>query len=332
MEPEKRKALVIGASGHIGNAIARALLSAGWEVRACGRRKTPPLNLRDVPLTYLAGDVDAPGQLDRWFAGHELVVDNAAPYPIDVVFPGLEPKHDPFAYAEARTARIIEAVRRQDATLIYVGSFTSVVKPRTEGQRFREKLIRWTLPYFEVKELIELRLLDACRRGMRAVLLNPTYCLGPWDLHDRRMCTIPLLLSGEIPGHISQMLNVIDVRDLATATIRALEAETYGRPLMIAAHNIYTQDFYSLICDLGGVPPPRIASSTTMAMTGSYLVEVAYGMFGRQTPIMSAGMMMATAYDYLPQESALKELGVDPRPLADTITDAIQWYRRIGYC
>ncbi len=324
----KSSALVIGAGGHVGNAIARALLAAGWTVTACGRRRTPPLNLRNLPLTY----VEAPGQLDRWIDHHDLVVDAAAPYPMELIFPGVEPKQAPFAAAEVRTARIIEAIKRHDVTLVYVGSFISQVAPRTAAQRLRARLIRWTLPYFEVKELIESRLLDASRRGLRVILLNPTYCLGPWDLHDRRVCTIPLLLSGEIPGWITQMLNVVDVRDLAAAALRALATERFGEPLLISGHQISTYDFYSLICRLGGVKTPRFATSATLAMIGSYLLEMGYSVLGQQTPIITAGMMMATAIDYLETGSALKGLGIVPRPLSETVRDAIEWYRMIGYC
>jgi dihydroflavonol-4-reductase len=332
MKAEMSRALVIGAGGHVGNAITRALLAAGWSITACGRRSSLPLNLRDLPVKYLCGDADAPGQLDRWMPGHYLVVDAAAPYPMEVLFPGLEPRQDPFAAAEVRTSRIINSVLRHDVVLVYVGSFISLVTPHTDAQRIRAQLIRLTLPYFEVKELIEARLLDAARRGLRAVLINPTYCLGPWDLHDRRVCTIPLLLSGEIPGWITQMLNVIDVRDLAAATLRALETERYGEPLLMTGHSISTRDFYSLICELGSVSPPRIASSATLAMVGSYFMELAYSLLGQQTPIISAGMMMATAVDYLQPGSALKDLAVTARPLDETIRDAIRWYRMIGYC
>jgi dihydroflavonol-4-reductase len=328
----EKSALVIGASGHVGNAITRALLAAGWSITACGRRNSPPLNLRDLPVKYICGDADMPGQLDRWLPGHHLVVDAAAPYPMEVLFPGLEPRQDPFSTAEVRTSRMINAALRHDVVLLYVGSFVSRVTPRTDAQRFRAHLIRFTLPYFEVKELIESRLLEASRRGLRAVLINPTYCLGPWDLHDRRVCTIPLLLSGEIPGWITQMLNLIDVRDLAAATLRAVEAKRYGEPLLMTGHSISTRDFYSLTCNLGNVSPPRIASSATLAMAGSYLMELAYSMLGQQTPIISAGMMMATAIDYLQPGSALKDLGVSARPLNETIRDAIRWYRMIGYC
>ncbi len=326
------KALVIGASGHVGNAITRALLDRRWQVTACGRRAAPPLNLSGLPVTYLPGDADTPGQLDKWIAGHDLVVDGAAPYPMSIVFPGREPERDPFIVAELRTRRLLDAVLKHDALLAYVGSFVTLVSPRTEAQRVRAQMIRLTLPYFEVKELIESQILDAGRRGVRAVLINPTYCLGPWDLHDRRVCTIPLLLCGEIPGRITQMLNVIDVRDMAAGLMAAIDAERYREPLLMTGHNISTHDFYALICEMGGVPIPRFATATSLAMFGSYWTEVMFSMLGQQTPIISAGMMMATAIDYLDAGSVLEELGITPRPLSETIADAIQWYRQIGYC
>ena len=326
------KALVIGASGHVGNAITRALLDRRWQVTACGRQAAPPLNLSGLPVTYLSGDADTPGQLEKWIAGHDLVVDGAAPYPMALVFPGREPERDPFMVAELRTRRLVDAVLKHDALLAYVGSFVTMVNPHTEAQRVRAQMIRLTLPYFEVKELIESQILDARRRGLRAILLNPTYCLGPWDLHDRRVCTIPLLLCGEIPGRITQMLNVIDVRDLAAGLMAAIERERCGEPLLMTGHNISTEDFYALICEMGDAPIPRFATATSLAMFGSYLTEVVFDMLGEQTPIISAGMMMATAIDYLDARSVLEELGITPRPLTETIADAIKWYRAIGYC
>jgi dihydroflavonol-4-reductase len=326
------KALVIGASGHVGNAITRALLDLKWEVTACGRRAAPPLNLSALPVTYLAGDADAPGQLDKWISGHDLVVDGAAPYPMSLVFAGREPEQDPFFAAEVRTRRLLDAVLRHNARLAYVGSFVTHVSPRTEAERVRAQMIRLTLPYFEIKEFIESQILDARRRGLRAIILNPTYCLGPWDLHDRRVCTIPLLLCGEIPGRITQMLNVIDVRDVAAGLVVAIETGRYNQPLLMTGRNISTEDFYAMICQVGGVPMPRFVTATTLAMFGSYWVEVMFSMLGQQTPIISAGMMMATAIDYLDTGDVLEQLGIAPRPLVDTIADAIKWYRAIGYC
>lgn len=326
------KALVIGAAGHIGNAITRALLERKWDVTACGRRPIPPLNLNGLPVTYLAGDAESPHQLDQWIAGHDLVVDGAAPYPLSLVFAGREPEQDPFLAAEKRTRRLLNAVLRHEARLAYVSSFVTQVSPRTQAQRFRAQTIRLTLPYFEVKELIESQILDDARRGIRAIIINPTYCLGPWDLHDRRFCTIPLLLCGEIPGSITQILNVIDVRDVAAGLLAAIEAERYGEPLLMTGCNVSTHDLYSSICEIAGVTAPTFATSSTLAMFWSYWTEIMFNMLGQQTPIISTGMMMATATDYLHSSRVMEDLGIRSRPLSETIRDAIKWYRTIGYC
>jgi dihydroflavonol-4-reductase len=326
------RALVIGASGHVGNGITRALLDRKWVVTACGRRLTPPLNLTGLPVNYLPGDADKRGQLDRWLEGHDLLVDAAAPYPMAPLFPGRTPDGDPFVAAETRTRRLIEAVFKRGLRLAYVGSFVTAVRSGVGAQYLREHVIRWALPYFEVKELIEAQLLDAARRGLRVVLINPTYCLGPWDLHDRRVCTIPLLLSGEIPSSINQMLNVIDVRDVAASLMVALEGERYGEPLLVSGHNIWTRDLYELTCQMGGVAAPRFATATDLAILGSYSAEVMFSMLGQQTPIISAGMMMATAFDQFHPHMRTAGLAITPRPLTETIADAIRWYRAIGYC
>ena len=187
-------------------------------------------------------------------------------------------------------------------------------------------------PYFEVKELIETQLLDASRRGLEVVLANPTYCMGPWDLHDRTLCTIPLLLRREIPSSISQMLNVIDVRDVAAGIVAAIDAEGYGEPIQMGGHDVLTGDLYSLICELGGVAPPMISTATSLALAGAYSAELVLGAIGEKTMLPAGGMMMATMFDYMAPSRELELLGIKPRPLNETIVDAIKWYRQIGYC
>ena len=326
------RALVIGASGHIGNAIVRALLDAKYEVTACGRRKAPPINLSGLPIRYVTGDTETVRQFDKWIAGHDLVVDAAAPYPLDVISPFNRNGADPLAHAERRTRRLLTAISRHRARLVYVGSFVTQVRPESSGQRFQHDLMRLAHPYFEVKRLIESQVLDAGRRGVPIVIANPTYCLGPWDLHDRRLCTIPLLLRGEVPGSITQLLNVIDVRDVAAGIVAALDKQLYGEPFQMSGHNILTNEMYSLICEIGGVPPPRVSVAPSFAIAGAYLAELMWGAVDEKTPLPAGGMMMATLFDSMPASEQLQELGIIPRPLRETIADAIEWYRQIGYC
>jgi dihydroflavonol-4-reductase len=327
------KALVIGAGGHIGNAIVRALLDRGDEVTACGRRSTPPANLDGLPVRYARGDAQTPGQLDKWIEGHQLVVEAAAPYPVGVFSIAGGVVGNPIFGADTRTRALLEAVSRHDARLIYVSSFATLTRPRTPAQQVQDRMVRLAHPYFEVKELSESQIVEAARQGLPAVIVNPTYCLGPWDLHDRRLCTIPPVLCGEIPVAIRQMLNVIDVRDVAAASLAALDKERYGEPILLGAYDILANDLYGLICEIGGVsPPPRYSMPPAFAIAGAYLMELTFGVMGRKPLLPSGGMMMATTFDYLDRADTFGELGITPRPLTETIGDAIEWYRDIGYC
>jgi dihydroflavonol-4-reductase len=327
------KALVIGAGGHIGNAIVRALLDRGDEVTACGRRNTPPANLGGLPVRYAPGDAETPGQLDKWIDGHQLVVEAAAPYPLGVFTVGIGSGSDPIFGAERRTRALRAAVSRHNARLIFVSSCVTLARPRTAAQQMHDRRIRLAHPYFEVKQLTESQIVEAAQRGLPAVIVNPTYCLGPWDLRDRWLCTIPPVLCGEIPISINQMLNVVDVRDLAAASLAALDKERYGKPMLLGAHDILTNDLYSLICELGGVSPQsRYSVPPSWAILGSYFMELTFRLMGRKPLLPSGGMMMATTFDYLDRTDTFRELGITPRPLSETIADAIAWYRQIGYC
>ena len=37
-------------------------------------------------------------------------------------------------------------------------------------------------------------------------------------------------------------------------------------------------------------------------------------------------------YHFLPDHLQQELLGMEPRPLADTARDTVNWYRRLGYC
>ncbi|MGA9721955.1 MAG: NAD-dependent epimerase/dehydratase family protein, partial [Candidatus Binatus sp.] len=314
------KVLVIGASGHVGNAIVRLLLKRKHKVTACGRRRIRPTNLIGLPVRYLSGDVELTEQLDRWVAGHDLVVDAAAPYPVETSSPANRNGDDPIRHAEVRTRRLLDAVWKHNARLAYVGSCVTVARPQTATQKFQAKLMRIAHPYFYVKELMENNILDACRRGLPAVLLDPAYCLGPWDVREPKYCTIPMLLKGEIPSSIDQVLHVVDVRDVAEALLCALDDERYGEPILLSAYRMSTHHLYSYICEIGGVPAPRYSLPTDIVLLGSYGLETALSVAGIETPLSSGAIMISTAFDYLEGGKELEELGITPRPLSETIT------------
>ena len=330
MGPAK-KALVLGAAGHLGNAITRELIDRGYEVTAAGRRIPLPLNLVGLAIRYVPGNIESPGQIDRWLEGHDVVVDAAAPYPSLLASAG-DNATAPVAQAGRRTQMLIEAVRRHSARLAYVSSFATLTDRSAGFERLQREWIRRLHPYFAVKQRIEKEVIAATRTGLRAVIVNPTLCIGPWDLKARDLCFVPRLLNGEAPVSVAHSINVIDVRDTATGLVAALEHERWGEPILLAGHNISVEALYTWLCELGGVRPPRIVAPITLGMIATYLSELALSAVGAPPPLPALAPMLTMLHDSFDPSPLQVELGIVPRALSGTLRDAVAWYRRIGYC
>jgi len=74
------KALVTGATGFVGAAVARALIREGWEVRALARKGSDRRNVQHLPLVVVEGDLGDRASLDRALAGCDALFHVAADY------------------------------------------------------------------------------------------------------------------------------------------------------------------------------------------------------------------------------------------------------------
>jgi dihydroflavonol-4-reductase len=319
------KALVLGATGHIGNAVVRELLKRDYEVTAAYRRHGPRPNLEGLPIHCRPGDQFARGQLEEWVEGHDLVIDAAAPYPANLF--------DRAQYhAEERMCELLDAVLRRDCLFGYVSSFTTLKRPSEKMEDWGARLAMRMHPYFALKQCTEDLVMAAVRDGLRAVIVNPTMCLGPWDIHDRELCLIPRLLCGEVPGAVRQILNVLDVREVAQGLIGALEAELYGRPMLLSGHNISAQNLFSWICELAGVELPPLTAPTSVTAFASLALEAVMGVANSNSPIKSLAPILMYQHEWMPPCAAFRELGISLRPLLETLQDSIDWYRVVEYC
>jgi len=326
-----RRAIVLGATGHAGSAVVRELISRGVPVTAATRRASPPPNLAGLDIALASGDADDPGQLDAWIEGHDLVVDAAAPYPVWMFRPTVAAEADPQRHAQSRTARLIAAVRRHDATLALVGSFTTLPHPGTLRGELEPKLLYRSHPYFAVKETVESMVLTAAKTGLPAVVVNPTAFLGPWDFKDPSMAFLPTVLSGRVPVTVGRVVNVIDVRDVAAALVTAVWTKRFGERIPLSGHDVRMDELTGLACAMHGVSPPSLRGSSRASAALSYWAEAAFGVFGRPSPFPALPMLLIR-YSYpMDPSPAQRELGTIIRPLSSTLRDAIDWYSSIGY-
>jgi dihydroflavonol-4-reductase len=331
MQEVIRRALVLGATGHIGSAIVRELCRRDVRVTAAARRASRTRNLAGLDVDLSPGNADDPGQIEEWVSGHDLVVDAASPYPVWLFRPTQPAEVDPLGYARQRTRRVISAARRHGARLAVVGSFTSLPHPGERRGDVEPALLRRSHPYFAVKDAVESMVLSAARRGLPALVVNPSGFLGPWDHKDRSSCFLPLVLTGEVPVTTGRVVNFIDVRDAADALVKAVIAGRFGERLPLAGHDVSLSDLVERACAIHGVRPPRVRVPTRLGAALAYWAEAAFGAFGQRSPIPALPMLLLRySYPMSPGAAQLR-LGGAIRPLSSTLRDAIDWYGSIGY-
>ncbi len=333
MSGEGRRALVLGATGHIGQALTHELLAHGWRVTAATRQQRPPA-LAGLALDVVQCDADRPGRLAECVRGHDVVFDAAAPYPMNLFWRSGEAERAPLAHARRRMDQLLDAVAREAAVLLHVSSYTALPRPAGVGAlaALEARARRRLHPYFAVKAAMQNQVLQAACSGLRAVVVNPSACMGPWDRRPRDLCVVPLLLCGQVPALVSQPLNVIDVRDVALAARLAVQQGRFGEPILLAGHDTRTDSLALRVCQLAGVVPPRRRVPARLAAGAMLSAEAGWALLGRPSPVPALGSLLVLDGYPMQPGAAQRALGVAPRPLDDTLRDAIAWYRAIGYC
>lgn len=326
-----QRALVLGATGHIGQAVVREFLSQGYRVTAATRREHSP-SLAGLDVEIARGNTDSPGQFDAWVCGHDVVIDAAAPYPLNLFPTEGRAEQDPYEHARQRTQALVDAVATHNAQLGFISSFTTLPRQEKGLALIEARWRRRIHPYFAIKRLMESMILDAARGGLRAVIVNPTTCLGPWDEKRRELCFIPQLLAGEVLATARKEINVIDVRDVAAGVRAAIDAECYGKPLLLGGHDLRVDTLARRVCALGEVSPPLLRVSARLSAASLYWTEAACAMGGKPPPVPSLSLLLLCDGSPLGPATELRQLGLRARPLDETLSDAVEWYRRLGYC
>ena len=326
MSKPPRRVLVLGATGHIGQAVVRHALEKGREVTAATRRDHPEC-LRDLGVRIACID-GAFGSLAELAAGHDLVIDAAAPFPLIPGVPGCGQWQSQVNAAVLRMKAVIDAARRNGARLVYVSSFTTLAPRKSRADRAAALWRRSYSPYFEAKAAMERAVIAAAREGMQAVVVNPVACFGPWEFRARERCFVRLVVERGLPMILDQGVCVMDTRDAAEAIDRALAEEMYGRPIPIAGHNIGAHELSLRIARMAGIDRPQIMPvHPATASAYAYWMQMASMAWGFEPP--TAMNFIPLIADSCPMERSPEQmaLGVRIRPLEDTLRDAIAFHQ-----
>jgi dihydroflavonol-4-reductase len=312
--------LLTGGTGFIGSHLAPALQRRGDELRLLIRSSSSADHLAGIDFERVNGDITDRRAVRRAVEGVDRVFHVAG---TTSMRRGVRER---VIATNVDGTRIVceEALEAGVGRVVHTSS-AAALGPARPGGRVDETqgfpAAARGIPYVHSKHEAELEALRVAAHGLDVVIVNPTFVLGPEDPKGTSMALVKRFLLRAIPVYVDGGLNISDVRDVAEGHILADERGVAGERYILGGRNFSLRRLFADLARISGVPAPPLKLPASVAQTGAELVE----RFGLPLPISADEARSASMWWTYSPAKAKRELGYQPRPHEETLTDAVQW-------
>lgn len=320
--------LVTGASGFAGGSLIRALLAQKRQARALIHHDREAI--AGLPVETMTGNVTSLNSLIQACQGVDIVYHLAAN--ISLEWGNWDEVE---AINVSGTRNVVEAcIRSKVRRLIHFSSihaFNQHPFDRPVDENNPLVSAPSSPPYDRSKAAAEREVRAGISRGLDAVILNPTALVGPFDFKPSFFGQAILLLAkGRIPALVEGGFDWVDVRDVATAAITAGQTAPRGSQYLLGGHWHSVREVAGMISAQTGRRMPRLVVPLGLAYAAAPLMRV-LARLTHQPPIYTQVTLRAlNSNHHISHAKAQGELSYCPRPLQETLSDTLDWFRKQG--
>lgn len=322
-----KKLLITGASGFLGYHLVEEAIKQGYEVTAAIRNNSPTEQLKKFPILFTSLNYEDQRALLK------NLTDNNYDYIIHAAGATKANHPEDYELVNAQyTQNLAQAAVAYGAQLkkfVFISSLAAVGPISTNSETITEKTVsKPVTPYGKSKLLAEVYL--AAFNTLPLITLRPTAIYGPME-RDILLMIKAINRGWELYiGRIDQLLSFVHVKDVALASLSALDS-----PIQRGTYNLSDGHGYSryaltaLLKNLLNKRTIQIHLPVSLVKIIASVMEIVYS-FNKKKPALNREKLAElTAQNWVCSIEALKnDIGYTPYyALENGMKDTLEWYK-----
>ena len=187
--------------------------------------------------------------------------------------------------------------------------------------------------YDRSKRTAQQYVLQPAIAQMETVALNPTAVVGPDDFKPSLMGKAIIdIYNRKLPSLIKGGIDFCDVRDVATAIANAIDRGRTEQAYLLSGKWHSLAELQQIIMRIRGDKKRIPVFPAWTAYYGLPAIQL-LASFKKRSPLYTRESIDTLVYsnEKISNEKAKEELGYTCRPLEESVADAIQWYKQMGW-
>lgn len=326
----QRVYVITGIGGHLGNTVARELLSEGATVRGFARPNEDVTMLYGDAISIVRGDIREAESLEPLFYGlteeDEIIVIHCA----GIVTVSSHYDQNVVDVNVKGTANIVKLCQEHKVKkLVYISSVHAI--PELPGSAvihevngFRPEDVIGL--YAKTKAAATQLVLDAAREGLDATVIQPSGIIGPNDYgHGHLTQMIISYLDGSLTACVEGGYDFVDVRDVADGIIAATERGKKGECYILSNRYVPVKDLLNTLSRITGGRKVQTILPMWFAKLTAPIAELYYKI-RKEAPLFTRySLYTLTSNARFTNEKARRDLGYKARDISATLKDTVSF-------
>lgn len=327
------RSLVTGATGFLGSAVMRCLLTAGHEVRVLVRENSNLKNISNFPVEVFEGDLRNRMSLERALADCQNLFHVAADYRLWV--PDPDTMH---AINVEGTRSLITAASNAGLERIVYTSSVATLGLTADGTPANEETpcsLESVIGSYKRSKFLAEQVVKRLTQelSLPLVIVNPSAPIGPGDIRPTPTGRLVVdALTERMPAYVNTGLNIAHVDDIAFGHLLALQHGKAGERYILGGDNMTLFQILQAIDEINGLPQKRIKIPTDLMFPIAWCMEKIATLTHTEPRVTQDSIRMAKKQMYFSSDKAMQQLGYQYRPAYDALKDAVSWFKENNYC